>query len=304
MRNSDYAELKAFMTIVEQGSFSRAAIMLNIKPSTLSQVLRQLEARLGVRLLNRTTRSLSLTEPGAQLLAKIKPAFQAMDHAVNDIASLSGKTAGTLRVHTTRIAAELYIEPLLGDFHRAWPDIILDITVEDAAIDIVNQGFDIGVRLGERLENDMIAHPLGGEFREVAFASPAYLDRFGRPQTINDLQQHRCINWRYPGNQHIYNWEMWHDNRWVSVTVSGPLIVSDRRLAVSAACQHLGIGFWLDSKVAHHVERGELELILEKYSRSFDGFYLYYPQQSVASPTIKAFVDFFRRSHSTQVTTE
>ncbi len=299
MRGSDYSELKAFMTIVEQGSFTRASVQLGIKPSTLSQLLRQLEKRLGVRLLNRTTRSLSLTEPGAALLAKLKPAMLAMEEAVSEATSLSGKVAGMLRVHTSRIAAELYLQPFLADFHRRWPEIVLELTIDDSAVDIVSRGYDIGIRLGELLANDMIAHPLGGELREVAFASPDYLDRHGRPQTLADLQHHHCINWRYPASQRLYNWEMWQDGRWVAVAVKGPLIVSDRRMGLNAALQGMGIGFWLYDRVAEYVARGELELVLETFSHAFDGFYLYYPQQSVASPTIKAFSEFFRAANST-----
>ncbi|PKB91587.1 hypothetical protein A8A01_00310 [Ewingella americana] len=304
MRGSDYAELRAFVTIVEQGSLVKASEVLNIKPSTLSQVLRQLESRLGVRLLNRTTRSLSLTEHGRQLLTRLKPALQAMDEAVKEIADLSGKVAGTLRVYIPRVAAELYITPHLGEFNLAWPSILLDIVTDDALIDIVRGSFDVGIRLGEWLENDMIAHPLGGKFREVAFASPAYLNQFGRPQTTQDLQEHQCINWRLPANQRLYHWEMWLDNHKIAVPVNGPLIVSDRRLAIQAALQGVGIGFWLDMKVADYVARGELELVLESFSRPFDGFYLYYPKYHVASPTVKAFCDFFRAKHSTQYSTE
>lgn len=299
MRGSDYSELKAFITIVEQGSFTRASVQLNIKPSTLSQILRQLEQRLGVRLLNRTTRSLSLTEPGAALLAKLKPAMQAMEEAVSETTSKSGKVAGMLRVHTSRIAAELYLQPFLADFHRAWPDIVLELTIDDSAVDIVSTGYDIGIRLGEMLANDMIAHPIGDELREVAFATPAYLNQHGRPQTLADLQKHQCINWRYPASQRLYDWEMWQDGHWVAVAVKGPLIVSDRRIGLNAALQGMGIGFWLHDRVADYVARGELELVLEKFSHSFDGFYLYYPQQSVASPTIKAFSEFFRAANST-----
>ncbi|MGB9097650.1 LysR family transcriptional regulator [Erwinia sp.] len=299
MRGSDYSELKAFITIVEQGSFTRASVQLGMKPSTLSQILRQLENRLGVRLLNRTTRSLSLTEPGAALLARLKPAMQAMEEAVSDTASQSGKVAGMLRVHTSRIGAELYLQPHLAAFHHRWPDIVLELTVDDSAIDIVSHGYDIGIRLGELLANDMIAHPLGGELREVAFASPEYLARNGRPKTLSDLQQHQCINWRYPASQRLYNWEMWQDQRWVAVAVQGPLIVSDRRMGLNAALQGMGIGFWLYDRVAEYVASGELELLLEEFSHPFDGFYLYYPQQSVASPTIKAFSEFFRAANTT-----
>ncbi len=199
MRGSEFAELRAFVTIVEQGNFARAAAQLRISPSTLSQTIRELEKRLGVRLLNRTTRSVSMTDAGQRLLARFKPALDEMQAAVLDVQNLRDKPAGTVRLHAPRKAASVLIEPHLGRFAKFHPDIILDITIDDAVVNIVEAGFDVGIRLGELLEDDMVAVKLGNDIRMCAVASPEYIAKHGRPKNPGELHSHRCINWRWAG---------------------------------------------------------------------------------------------------------
>lgn len=221
MRGSEFARLRAFITIVDEGNFARAAAQLRVSPSTLSQTIRELEESLGVRLLNRTTRSVAMTQAGERLLARFKPALAEMTAAVDDIRSLRETPAGMIRLQTPRTASVMLIEPLLGRFFESYPDITIDITIDDAPTDFVEAGYDICLRLGELLEQDMVAVKLGGDIRQIAVASPAYLARFGRPTTPADLHAHRCINWRWPGSKRLYNWEFADNGRWFSVAIVG-----------------------------------------------------------------------------------
>jgi len=293
MRGSDIAELRAFAAIVEEGNFARAAARLRISPSSLSQTIRELEARLGVRLLNRTTRSVSMTDAGQRLLARLKPALLEIEEAVRDVESLRDKPTGTVRLHVPRNATPL-VEPLLGPFAEAYPDVVLDIMVDDAVTDIVAAGYDAGIRLGELLEDDMVAVCLGDEMRMLALASPDYVGRHGRPRTPADLHKHRCINWRWPGRT-IYNWEFYEKGQWVKVAVNGPLIVNDSSLAVSAALQGAGIVYWTEHTMRPLIEAGRLVPLLEKYAHPFPGWYLTYPKQRTMPAAVRAFVDFLKR---------
>jgi DNA-binding transcriptional LysR family regulator len=296
MRGSEFAELRAFVAVAERGNFARAASALRISPSTLSQIIRELEERLGVRLLNRTTRSVSLTEAGQRLMARFKPAMEEMQAAVADARDLRDRPAGTVRLHTSRTAAVAVIEPLLGRFFEAFPEIILDISVDDAVTNIVEAGFDVGIRIGELLEDDMVAVRVGADMRQLAVASPAYLARHGRPQTPADLHSHRCINWRWPGMSGLYNWEFAEKGRWFSVAVNGPLIVSHRDTALQAALQGVGIAFWGEYALRSYIDSGELIPLLEEYSPTFAGWHLCYPKQRHTSAPVRAFVDFVRHA--------
>ena len=296
MRGSDYSELRAFAAVVAHGNFARAAAELRISASTLSQTIRALEARLGVRLLNRTTRSLSLTEAGQRLHGRFKPAMAEMEAAVEDAIGLRDRPAGTLRVHMPSVAAATYLEPVLGRFDEAYPDIVLDVTIDDTVTDIVAAGYDIGARLGEFLEADMVAVRLGGEQRQLAVASPDYISRHGRPETPADLLRHRCINWRRPGSAGPYAWEFARNGQWFSVAVNGPLIVSRRDMAIAAAVQGVGIAFWAEALLRPFIEAGRLVPLLEEWSGTFPGWHLCYPRQRHMPAGLRAFADFLRRA--------
>jgi DNA-binding transcriptional LysR family regulator len=298
MRGHEYADLRAFVTIVEYGSFVRAAKHLRIAPSTLSQTMRDLEERLGVRLLNRTTRSTSLTDAGAHLLARFKPAMEEMESAVAAVRGFRDTPAGTIRLHLPRLASATFLEPVLGRFSESYPDIMLDMTIDDARIDIVEAGFDAGVRLGEFLENGMVAVRLGGSLRQLAVASPGYLERHGRPETPSDLLRHKCINWRQPGTSGYYNWEFEKNGQAVAVTVTGPLAVSHRDVAITAALQGVGIAFWEESRVRPLINEGKLVPILEDWSPRFPGWHLCYPKQRYTPATVRALADFLRSSRA------
>jgi DNA-binding transcriptional LysR family regulator len=296
MRGSEFAELRAFLAVTDEGNFSRAAAKLRMSPSTLSQTIRKLETRLGIQLLSRTTRSVSITEAGRHLLARFKPAFDEMQAAVDDARKFGATPAGTVRVLLAHPAFTTLIEPLLGRFNETNPDIVLDLTIDDAPDDIVAAGFDVGFRLGELLEEDMIAVPVGGEIRQIAFASPEYVARHGAPRTPAELHDHYCINWRWAGTKGVYSWEFAHNGKWFSVAVNGPLIVSHRHAALSAALQGVGIAFWNEKLVRPLINEGRLVPLLEKFSPHFPGWHMTYSRQRHMPLAVRTFVDFIRKT--------
>src|SRR6266436_4962850 len=223
MRGADFAELKALAAVVERASFARAAADLGMSASALSQTIRQLEARLGVRLLNRTTRSVAPTAAGSRLYERIAPMMVEMDAAVAQAVAATGRTAGTLRINTLGMAAKKLIVPQLGRFHRAYPDVVLDIVIDDGISDIVAGRFDAGIRIGERLEKDMIAVRLTPDIAMLAVASPDYLADHGEPKSPTDLHNHACINWRFPGSGALYRWEMEKRGKKSEMSVKGQL---------------------------------------------------------------------------------
>src|SRR6266576_5727854 len=219
MRGSDFAELRAFAAVVERASFARAADHLGFSPSALSQTIRQLETRLGVRLLNRTTRSVAPTSAGARLYERIVRVIQELDAAVAEAVEATGRTAGTLRINTLSMAADKLIAPRLGRFHRAYPQVVLDIVIDDGLSDIVAGRFDAGIRIGERLDKDAIAVRLTPETSMLAVASPDYLARRGEPVVPADLHRHSCVNWRYPGSGSIHRWLFEKDGKTLEMNV-------------------------------------------------------------------------------------
>jgi DNA-binding transcriptional LysR family regulator len=296
MRGSEYADLKAFATIAEHGSFARAASYLGVSPSALSQTIRGLEERLGIRLLNRTTRSVAPSEAGARLLARLVPVLGELDAAVADVATLRDTPSGALRINATRVAAIHYLAPLIGPFHRAYPDIVLEVFVDDRLVDIVASRFDAGIRLGEMVEKDMIAVKLSGDLQMMVVAAPSYLKRAGTPKTPRDLRDHQCINFRWPTAGGLYRWEFERGNEKLEAAVEGPLIVNEPDIAVRAALDGVGIAYLLDHQARPLIEAGRLVHLLAEWSPPFPGFYLYYPSRRQAPPVLRAFIDFVSKA--------
>jgi DNA-binding transcriptional LysR family regulator len=292
MRGAEFAELKAFAAVVERASFARAADHLGLSPSALSQTIRQLEARLGVRLLNRTTRSVATTTAGSRLHERIAPMMLEMDAAVAEAVAATGRTAGTLRINTLGMAAKKIIAPRLGRFHRAHPDVVLDIVIDDGLSDIVASRFDAGIRVGERLEKDMIAVRLTPDVKMLALASPDYLSRRGEPKTPADLHRHACINWRFPGSGRIYRWGFEKKGKKFEMAVEGPLISNHQDVVIEGALQGLGILYAYDNdRVEEAIARGQLKRILVDWSLSSPGLYLYYSNRRHPQPALRAFID-------------
>ena len=292
MRGSEFAELKAFVAVVDRASFARAADHLGVSRSALSQIIRQLETRLGARLLNRTTRSAAPTESGRRLHERIAPMLREMDDAVAQAVGATTRTAGTLRINTLSMAAKKIIAPRLGRFHKTHPDVVLDIVIDDGLSDIVAGGFDAGIRVGGRLQKDMIAVRLTPDVKLLAVASPQYLARCGEPKTPADLHSHACINWRFPGSGKIARWEFLKKGKKIETAVEGPVISNHQDIVVPAALQGLGIFYaYNDDEIAEALERGRLKRILVDWSLTVPGLYLYYSNRRHIQPALRAFID-------------
>lgn len=295
LSGSDYNQLRAFIAVGELLSFSRAAEMLGVSPSALSQMVRGFEERVGTRLLNRTTRSVALTEAGESLFHRVRPAVSEIGNAIGQVRLYQERPAGTVRVHAFRSAAAAFIEPMLPHFAKAYPDIVLDITFDDTVVDMVAGGFDAAIRIGEVIERDMIAVRLGPELRQIAVAAPGYVAAYGQPSHPRDLVNHRCIRWRWPGRVAPYAWEFSEGGVWFEVTVGGPLIVNDKAMARRAALLGIGIAFPVEETVADDISAGRLVPLLEAWSAPFPGMFLCYPRQRQMAPALRAFIDSVRK---------
>lgn len=292
MRGSEFAELKAFAAVVERASFARAAEHLGLSASALSQTIRQLETRLGTRLLNRTTRSVATTATGAQLYGRIAPLFHEISDAVNEASAMAGQTRGTLRINTLGMAAWAVIGPRLGRFYRAHPEVTLDIVVDNGLSDIVAGRFDAGIRVGGKLEKDMIAVRLTPDVKMVAVASPDYLERRGTPRSPSDLHGHACINWRLQSDGSAYRWEFEKKGKRTEVAVDGPLVTNHSDMGVAAALQGLGIVYAFDrERVDALLAQQRLVEVLADWSIARPGLFLYHPSRRQVPAALRAFID-------------
>jgi DNA-binding transcriptional LysR family regulator len=292
MRGAEFAELKAFVAVVDRASFTRAADHLGLSRSALSQIIRQLESRLGVRLLNRTTRSVSPTEPGRRLHERIAPMLRGMDDAVAEAVGTTARTAGTLRINTLSMAAKKVIAPRLGRFAKAHPDVVLDIVIDDGLTDIAGEGFDAGIRVGGRLHKDMVAVRLTPDIELLAVASPDYLARHGEPRTPAELSQHACINWRFPGSGKVAAWEFVKRGKAVEYLGEGTVIANHQDIVVPAALQGLGILYAYNGDgIAQALQEGRLRRVLADWSPTVPGLYLYYSSRRYLLPALRAFID-------------
>lgn len=294
MRGTEFAELSAFVAVAERNSFAKAAHYLGIAPSTLSQTIRSLEERLDVRLLNRTTRSVSLTEAGERLLSRIRPAFEEMQEAVESIGYYQQTPTGTLRLSVSSVPAQMIVAPLLKDFLTSYPSINLDITVDNTTSDIVSGRFDAGLRYGRRIEQDMLLVRASLPSRIVAVASPDYLAAHPMPKIPQDLQHHACIRFRRD-NQQLVPWEFEKNKKKIEIAVSGPLVVNDVDLMVKAARDGIGIGYMVEAYMASDIREGKLIPILVDWSPAHYSYYLYYASRRQLPVPLKVFIEFLRQ---------
>ena len=293
MNRVQLSQLAVLATVAEGKSFRKAATELGIAPSAVSHAVSALETSLGLRLLHRTTRSVSPTEEGRRLLETLAPALADIDTVISTLAEHGGRPAGPLRVTLPRLAAEELLMPRLSEFLDLYPDISLEIATHDSFEDIVANGFDAGFRLGENLEADMIAVRASGPWRGAIVASPGYFKKHPIPQHPRELMQHRCINRRFSSGR-IYRWELEKDGKPLVVDVQGTLILSDQNLICRAAIDGAGLAFVFEQRVEEHIKAGRLLRVLEDWCAPFDGFYIYYPSRRQMRPALRAFVDFFR----------
>ena len=291
MRPSDYAELRAFAAVLRHGTFTRAARHLGVSPSALSQTVRNLEERLGARLLHRTTRSVAPTEAGTRLAQRLLPALDDLDAVAEAGASPEGAPSGRLRINASRFAARHVLAPLVAPFLHAHPQVTLEIVVEDALVDIVARGFDAGVRLGETLEADMIAVPLRPTLRMAVVASPDYLARHGTPGHPRDLAHHAAIGLTYSDGS-PYRWELEQGDAALVVPVQGPFVCNDPPVRLAAAKDGLGLTMCFEEEAAEFLASGALVRVLSDWTPPFPGCFLYHPSRRQTPPPLRAFIDF------------
>ncbi|KQW25468.1 LysR family transcriptional regulator [Rhizobium sp. Root274] len=291
---SDLNALAVFALVAEERSFRAAADRMGVTRSAVSQTIRKLEEALGIALVNRTTRSVALTEAGERLYAEAVPALREMQGALDAAANLTGTPRGRLNLAVSSIAESFLSGPLLTSFLDQNPDVKLHVTVTDEEFDIVAQGYDAGVRLGEVIAQDMIAVPVTGEQRQLAVASPAYLERQGMPRHPSDLASRRCIGWRRSANVAPYRWEFSENGREFSVAVADTITTTDMALMIKLAVAGAGITFGMEDSFRPAIARGELVPVLENFCPYFPGFYLYYPSRRNMAPKLRALVDHLR----------
>jgi DNA-binding transcriptional LysR family regulator len=295
MRLDQLSGLIAFLKVAETRSFTRAAAELGVAPPSLSEAVRGLEARHGVRLLNRTTRSVGLTEAGAAYLERVRPAAEEIQAAGAALTEARDRPAGTLRLSLPWIAGPLLIEPLMGPFLEAYPDIALDLVFDDGFADLAAQGFDAGLRIGELLEKDMVAMRLGGPLQFALLASPAYLAEHGMPGCPADLAGHLCIAYRFTSTRAVASWEFVENGREISFTPPPRLSVNTMPLIVAAAAQGAGLAFVPERLAVGPLRDGSLVKVMAAYCPVYEPFHIYYSSRRLTPPKLKAFVDFARQ---------
>lgn len=293
MARDDLSVLSWFLTVAEERSFTGAAKRLRVSPSAVSHAIRGLEERLGVRLLARTTRSVAPTDAGRQLLEHLGPALGDIRGALNRVSELGTRPAGRVRLVMPRPAAQTVVAPKLGQFARTYPDVVLDLTTREARVDLVAEGFDAGIHLGEFIEGDMVAIRVSPDRRPAIVASPEYFADHPKPESPRDLPRHRCINFRHSPDD-VYRWEFDKGRETLTVAVQGPLIVDDVDLVVRAAIHGVGLAFMADETAAPHLASGALVRVLEDWCPPYPGFFLYYPSQRQLAPALAALVDTLR----------
>lgn len=294
MKREDLSDLAVFLAVAEERSFTRGAIRLGLSQATLSQTVSNLERRLGIRLLARTTRSVRTTEAGERLLETLRPALADLDAQIQTLAAMSDTPTGTLRLTTIGYPARALVLPALSGFHKAYPGVKLEISVDDAFTDIVAGGFDAGIRFGHRVEKDMIAVPIGPDIRVAVVATPNYFERCSKPENPRDLSRHDCINFRLASAGNIFRWQFWDKGRLLDVKVDGSLTVNDGDTLEAAALCGLGLAYLFEDQVTPHLESGALVRCLEKWCPPAPGYHLYYPTRRQKTPALAALVETLR----------
>jgi len=290
----DLSGLSALLSVAEKRSFTAAAAELRVTPSAVSQTIRALEERVGVRLLQRTTRSVGLTEAGTRFIARLKPAMAGVYDAFNALGELRDRPAGLLRLTLPRFGYEQVLAPRLPAFFEAYPDIRLDASLDDAFVDIVEQGFDAGMRIGEMIDREMIGVRVSDEMRMAVVGSPAYFAKHGKPKHPRELQDHDCINYRRRTSNVVYRWEFSENGKDFAVAVNGRLLLNDGALMADAAADGLGLAYVVEASVREALASKRLVRVLDTFCTPFPGFFLYYPSRVQVPPKLKALIDFMR----------
>lgn len=294
MARNTLNDLLAFRAVATERSFTRAAAQMGVSTSALSHTIRGLEERLGIRLLNRTTRSVVPTEAGDRLLQSVGVLFDGVEAELASLSALRDKPAGMIRITTSAHAAKTILEPALVSLLMDYPDLKMEFSVDPGFVDIVAERFDAGVRLGETVAQDMIAVRIGPDMRMAAAASPAYFAIHKPPMTPHDLSRHNCINLRFPTYGGLYAWEFEKDGRALNVRVDGQIIVNDTSLALKAAIDGLGIVYITEDQALPLIADGQLVRVLEDWCPPFPGYHLYYPSRRQHSPGFSMLIEALR----------
>ena len=296
MFTEDLNLMAVFAALAEARNFRIAGERLGVSASAVSQALRKLERQLGVVLAHRTSRSVRLTEAGERLYAGVRPALDEVRATVAAVGEFGGEPRGTLRLYVASAAESFLSGPLLAGFLTSYPHVHLDVDVSNAPIDIVREGYNAGIRLGEVIDRDMIAVPVSGDLRLVAVGSPAYFARRPKPQHPRDLVAHEILNWHPTPDAPPYRWEFTENRRDFSVALRGRVLTTEAAVLARLARAGVGLAMLYEDQVHEDVARGELVPVLEEFSTPFAGFYLYYPERRHASPALRALVDYLRRT--------
>lgn len=287
-------DLTAFAAVAEHRSFRKAADMLGVSRSSLSHAIAGLERNLGARLLHRTTRSVAPTEAGDRLLRRLKPVLQDLDQALDAVAEEGGHAGGTLRINGGEGGMRLLLERVVPVFLERYPHVSLDLVTDGRLVDIVEQGFDAGIRLAEAVPQDMIAVPLGEDFRFLAVAAPAYVAKAGQPITPDDLPQHSCIRQRLPSGK-LYRWEFEKNGQEIAIDVPGVVTLDHTMLMIEAAANGLGIAYVPEIAARSRLDDGRLIALLEDWSPPVGGLRLYYPGHRHVRASLRAFINVMRK---------
>ena len=291
-RTDQFSGLAELLAVARHSSFRAAGADLGVTTSAISQAIRGLEARVGLPLFQRTTRKVALTDAGAALLAQLSPAGQSIAEAMEAATASRSRPAGSLRLSVPRIALGLVLWDLVPAFRAAYPDITVDLDVNDASVDLTAEQFDAGVRMGEYIQRDMVAVRLTRDFRYVVVGSPAYFTARGRPTSPKDLTAHECIRYRFPTARTVYRWEFVKGKRMYSVEPLGGVTVNDHLSMIELACRGNGLAYTLDLLAQRALAAGTLEEVLTRHLPATSGLFLYFPRRSQSQPKLRAFVDF------------
>ena len=295
----EFDGMATFVALAEAKGFRAAGERLGVSHSTVSQALRRLEERLGVTLVQRTTRSVRLTEAGERLYASVRPALEEVRAAAAGVAELADVPRGTLRLHTSAVAETRFVGALLTEFLARHPEVRLDLVASEIPVDIVAEGYDAGIQLGEVIDRDMIAVPVTGDLRLAVVGAPSYFERRGIPSHPRELVDHECLNWHPTAGSPPYRWEFTEDGRDFTQAVPARVLSTDAAMNRRFAIAGLGVTLAFEGHVREAVARGELISVLEEFCAPFPGYYLYYPERRHASPALRALIGHLRRLRET-----
>jgi DNA-binding transcriptional LysR family regulator len=296
--NENFNNLAAFVAVAKERSFTRAAAKLGVSQSALSQTIKGLEARLGLRLLTRNTRSVSPTEAGERLLRSVAPRFEEIEHEIAALSAMREKPAGMIRITAGEHPAITVLQSALAKFLPDYPDIHVEIIVDYGLTDMVAEGYDAGVRLGEQVAKDMIAVRIGPEMRMAVVGSPSYFEKHPRPETPQDLTQHDCINIRMPTYGGLFPWEFEKNGRELKVRVEGQLTLNNIVLRLNSALAGLGLAYMPEDQALEYIAEGRLIRVLEDWCEPFPGYHLYYPSRRHSSPAFALLIEALRHRGS------